>query len=1216
MSNSSFGSSQLPAGKSGQSGPPPQSSDSFTIRKSAISENPFEEVLNNEHPWSIGDMGQNAISGILNDPTVQAKSGAKPLKGMDTLPIIPQTLIRKVRTPEFDPYLKSISDVIDRYQYNRAIGLAVATEGNPVLGGSQQSQSMTDISTKLSEMGIQDSYKGRNDSARKKLASTNAPSLDLVPAQFFDGSFNLSNPHTWREVTEQADLTRATSTSSNEMVLTSHLLQDKLSSYLEIVEVHLLMEISQRSQSFFSALSNLQALHQETQSCVAEINDLRTKLKRLSADQVKKGLSVVQLKKRRGKLALLYSSIKLVSEVKQTQPMIQVLLGQGDYVSVLDLIEETSAMLKGSASPSPDTKADQLRVLGPGVQWMPKASNMPLSLDLRGVRSLANLYGQLSEMSRTISMLMESEFVSVLVSDLRETLRLIDPVSKISPRIKNAPIIHWISSILSGDPRQLSSVGGAADTAQNVPALLIWEDNLKLRMRPLVMGLLKMDRLPAAFQVYKTTIMAEIKAAMKQHYPAISPIYMEDKGSGKNRYAAETALARQLRAMSFDAFYGVLMNVYVSLLHVIQRTSIVHELTLVLLKEAQDSGIVIGTESLKLLDSEPSSKTPALGTPSKLLPQLSEDQDEFGSADDILQRQYSQLGTPDKDFASPVGRSSSGSAPSISTFTQLGQESSDVVFAISDLAHVRCAKLLSVRSEQNAQLNPKDFYRLFGATWEFIGGGEGLCGRMCFGLKGTMLSQASIAWAIAKAFLNHFHDERRKQITMLIDNEQWVQAEVAVDFQLLADQIVYSTASSAKTVSPSTAQSKLREQQSDEAFDSTDNIDIGADGEFDLSSGSSAAPAVAKQDNRKIVANGPKTLKYLILDNEKYYVVISVLLFLKMLTEYMACLDHIPSLTTDVLNRIVEILKLFNSRACQMILGAGAMRSAGLRNITARHMALTAQSIGVVTAIIPHLKTVVSGYLTAKQQVLLADFDRLLSDYREHQNGLYFKLVSLMTDRLEFHSKNLCSVNWDQPELRELASDHTDVTSVYMVALVKEIGTLHRVLIKLLRPEAIKMIFTQIFREYVIQLEDDLKKMDLFTSAGKNRLLIDIQYFIQNCSDLEGIDGPGNHLEVVVNNIKIKDRRAYVPTSSAPPSHGVRKQSADELSIRSVRVAGSGGYSQSQPQQQPQQQQTQPPAPGAPGKTTFATNFGMMLRNQNASIISKGNSNTGGGNTG
>lgn len=74
---------------------------------------------------------------------------------------------------------------------------------------------------------------------------------------------------------------------------------------------------------------------------------------------------------------------------------------------------------------------------------------------------------------------------------------------------------------------------------------------------------------------------------------------------------------------------------------------------------------------------------------------------------------------------------------------ELKKESSDIVFAAADLAHVRCAKLIGFRSEQNAQLNPTDFYRLANMLRTFIQQCEAYCGRTCFGLRGTVLSQVN-----------------------------------------------------------------------------------------------------------------------------------------------------------------------------------------------------------------------------------------------------------------------------------------------------------------------------------------------------------------------------------------------------------------------------------------------------------------------------------------
>lgn len=69
------------------------------------------------------------------------------------------------------------------------------------------------------------------------------------------------------------------------------------------------------------------------------------------------------------------------------------------------------------------------------------------------------------------------------------------------------------------------------------------------------------------------------------------------------------------------------------------------------------------------------------------------------------------------------------------------KDSADIVFAAADLAHVRCAKLIGFRGEQNAQLNPTDFYRLSSVIRTFIQRCESLCGRTCFGLRGTVLTQ-------------------------------------------------------------------------------------------------------------------------------------------------------------------------------------------------------------------------------------------------------------------------------------------------------------------------------------------------------------------------------------------------------------------------------------------------------------------------------------------
>ena len=86
-------------------------------------------------------------------------------------------------------------------------------------------------------------------------------------------------------------------------------------------------------------------------------------------------------------------------------------------------------------------------------------------------------------------------------------------------------------------------------------------------------------------------------------------------------------------------------------------------------------------------------------------------------------------------------------------------------------------------------------------------------------------------------------------------------------------------------------------------------------------------------------ANGTKTsTKHLYVEDRPYFTVSATLQILTLLIDYLKIVVNFPLLTTDVVGRVMEFLKAFNSRTCQVVLGAGAMRSAGLKNITAKHL--------------------------------------------------------------------------------------------------------------------------------------------------------------------------------------------------------------------------------------------------------------------------------------
>jgi hypothetical protein len=196
--------------------------------------------------------------------------------------------------------------------------------------------------------------------------------------------------------------------------------------------------------------------------------------------------------------------------------------------------------------------------------------------------------------------------------------------------------------------------------------------------------------------------------------------------------------------MSFDKFFDLLMMVYITILHVLQRLSIIHALISEIIQDAHARGMVVGMEALagSTIHPEPNPRRGSDQKQSPLGPRtrrktLDDDDDLDVGVLDTQSLETNEWSKNNAIVSTTVERGS--------VFESLMMESANVLASACDLAHVRCAKLIGVRSDQNAMLNPIDFYRLFGATWDFVNGAESITGRVCFGLKGTMVSQ--VRWA-------------------------------------------------------------------------------------------------------------------------------------------------------------------------------------------------------------------------------------------------------------------------------------------------------------------------------------------------------------------------------------------------------------------------------------------------------------------------------------
>ncbi|KAK3014394.1 hypothetical protein RJ639_008626 [Escallonia herrerae] len=271
------------------------------------------------------------------------------------------------------------------------------------------------------------------------------------------------------------------------------------------------------------------------------------------------------------------------------------------------------------------------------------------------------------------------------------------------------------------------------------------------------------------------------------------------------------------------------------------------------------------------------------------------------------------------------------------------RENTEAVFAACDAAHGRWAKLLGVRALLHPRLRLPEFLSIYNISQEFISATEKIGGRLGYSIRGTLQSQA-------KAFVDFQHESRMAKTKAILDQETWVEVDVPDEFQAIVTSLFcsepLSTAMSDDSPSSTIARgSKIMSSNDASAMtnsvvlsskqhvEQTDFNEAPADSTVQVKSTSSSRPT----DNGDVNAitflpqannkdRGKTSSQMLFFNGVGYHMVNCGLILLKMMSEYIDMSNFLPALSSEVIHRVVEILKFFNTRTCQLVLGAGAMQ--------------------------------------------------------------------------------------------------------------------------------------------------------------------------------------------------------------------------------------------------------------------------------------------------
>lgn len=847
----------------------------------------------------------------------------------------------------------------------------------------------------------------RRSSAQRKQTAT---PLSTIPNVYSEEDFHLENPRTFDIVSEHAEIVRHPNAapSGRKSLAANAILQEKLSWYMDTVEVHLISSISAASKSFFSALGSLRELHDEAQESVLRIQKLRRDLAKLDKEMAIDGMKVVKLKQRRDNVRRLAEAIlqleDIVNAVRDCEDMVE----SGEIDGAIDNLDDIERLIAGRETNKLYSSRQERRYQ---------------SIDLRRLHALEGALDDLNQLRFKAGRGYETRFHNCLLNDMRRHVKDTDP---------NSTLQRWGWSFNR-------SKAGQRRAPSSFPAYVNMSADFRIELEQAMQGLARARYTTPAVTSFRTAVLREMKNMIRKQLPSSTDddtltITSASTHGGRNlsQQDKSSILARNLRALDPGDWYNMLVTVYTNVSECLRRLSV-------------QVKILLDVTSTMDQSQHDALKSPPLSA------------------------------SPGHMRAPSITRNR---ARSIQAEMQQALDLSSLLGEAVDAVQSQVTKVIKVRSQQNGEMLLEEFIRFVTLNRLFAEECEAISGRGGQGLKSIVDNQI-------RDFVAQYGNGQRQSLVDKMTNDKWEAKDFGDAETVILHRVIEGGTSDAPVwLASAQIWNSLNPQ----------------------------LPGVNTNGVNNDSVDVKEKVRLAVVDEQKYILPVSPIAMLQTIESIEHLTVGIPGMGQELASILLDCLRQFNSRTSQLILGAGATRTAGLKNITTKHLALSSQGLSFVIALMPYVREFFRRYLPQNSAgQIMSEFDRARYAFQEHQNSIHEKLVDIMSSRATMHVRSMKATNW-----AEASQSDPEGVSKYMETLTKETATLQKVLAKHLPEGVVMSIMGPVFQSYRQQLQGAFEDVEIHSEAERKRMLNDVAHFSSRIGRLEGSSDLGEHIVEVV----------------------------------------------------------------------------------------------------
>ncbi|KAH8418877.1 hypothetical protein KR222_008489, partial [Zaprionus bogoriensis] len=360
---------------------------------------------------------------------------------------------------------------------------------------------------------------------------------------------------------------------------------------------------------------------------------------------------------------------------------------------------------------------------------------------------------------------------------------------------------------------------------------------------------------------------------------------------------------------------------------------------------------------------------------------------------------------------------------------QLSAQLQQLLQAVCHYCHERCANIVSPQSLERCAASEQQLLQLAQLVEDFEATTRSICGVASVPLQLALKVQAS-------RYAQRFHAERKQKLALLLDQERWRQVDIPQEFQRIVDRM--------------------------------------ARGDYAKLEPPSSSPTATDNGNPVLLLEG----------KQPFALVSVVLLLVQMLYEYGGSAQRVPLLAAYHARNVVDLLRSFNSRSCQLIIGAGAMRVAGLKTITSTNLALVSRALQLLLCLLPRLR---------EHFESLGGYEAIERDYQGHIREIEQKIHGIVSERVVAQLEA-----WDaRPPVPSQTFRH----------ISRHLVKLHEAIAGVLPEPQIHEIYGVVHRNFKDKLREQLLRLNVYNNGGPQHGVVtsELTFYMETLRTLKAL---------------------------------------------------------------------------------------------------------------